>query len=102
MGRARRARKRNRLLGRDRGVRLNLLRDDHQEVRLGWRYEALDTVGLDRLVGGSELADVVAEQILEVELALGVEVLELHLGALPEAALDHIAIEPQLVAGPHV
>ena len=81
------------LLRRNRRIRLNLLRDDHQEVGLGVGDQAGDAVGLVGLVGRAELVGVVAEQVLEVELALGVELLELDLGALAEAALDRLAVE---------
>ena len=59
--------------------------------------EGHDALGLLVLVGGAELVGVVAEQVLEVELALGVELLELDHGALAEAALDRVAVEVPLV-----
>ena len=60
-----------------------------------WRVggEAQDALGLLVLVGGAQLRRVVAEQVLDVEQALGVELLELDLGALAEAALDRLAVE---------
>src|SRR3954454_11474889 len=90
------------LFGRDRGVGLDLLRDDHQEVPLGVPGEPEDALGLLGLIGCPQLVGVVAEQVLEVELALRVELLEHDLGALAEAALDRLAIEVELVVYPHV
>ena len=50
----------------------------------------------------SQLVDVVVEQVLEVEHALGVELGQLDLGALAEAALDRLAIEVPLGVDAHV
>src|SRR5262245_58240652 len=90
------------LLGGDARIRLDLLRDDHQEVRLGVTYEALDAVRLVALLGGPELIRVVTDQVLEIELALRVELLEFHLGALTEPPLDGLPIDVQLVVRPDV
>src|SRR5262245_47531554 len=90
------------LFRRDGWIRLNPFRDDHQEVGLRVADETHDAVGLALLIGGSQLIRVVAQQVLEIELALGVELLELHLGAFAEAALDRRPVQPQLVADPDV
>src|SRR5215216_176019 len=49
------------LLGRDVRVGLDLVREDHEEVVLGRRGQALDPLGLVVLVRGSHLVGVVAE-----------------------------------------
>src|SRR5262245_464455 len=90
------------LLRRDRRIGLNLLRDDHQEVGLRPADEALHALGLHRLIRRAQLIGVVTQQVLEIELALGVEYLELHLGALAEAALDRCSVQSQLVADANV
>ena len=81
------------LLRRDARVRLDLVRDDHQEVLRGRGGEAEHALGLLVLAGRAQLVGVVAEEVLDVELALGVEVRQLDLGALAEAALDRVAVE---------
>ena len=83
------------LLGRDARVRLDLVRDDHQEVAGRVGRQAEDAVGLFVLVGGAEFGGVVVHQVVDVEEPLGVEVLELDFGSLAEAALDRVAIDAE-------
>ena len=63
------------LLRRDVRVRLDLVRDDHQEVVRRAGAQADDALGLGVLARGPELLGVVAQQLLHVEDRLGVELL---------------------------
>src|SRR5262245_46169110 len=76
------------LLRRNTRVRLDLLGDDHEEMVGGGGGEVGDAVGLFWLGGGAEFVGVVPEEVLDVEEALVVQVLEGDDGALAEAALD--------------
>ena len=60
--------------------------------RVGGQAERSRSASSSWSVARSSLG-VVAEQVLDVEQALGVEVLELDLGALAEPALDRLAVE---------
>ena len=61
----------------------------------GARGERRDAVGFVVLVGRAEFVGVVAEEVLDVQLALGVELLEVDDGALAQAALDGVAVRFQ-------
>ena len=55
--------------------------------------EAHDALGLLVLARGAQLRRVVAEQLLDVEHALSVELRPAHLGALAQAPLHRLAVE---------
>src|SRR5205085_1658268 len=61
--------------------------------RIGGEVE--DAVGLLVLTGGAELFGVAAEEVVDVEEGLGVEVLEFDFGAFAEAALDRPPVDAE-------
>ncbi len=71
--------------------RLHLLRDDHHEVRRRVGGQGEHALGFLVLTGRPQLLGVVAEQVVDVEQALGVEVAQLDFGAAadtPDVRLD--------------
>ena len=68
---------------------------DHQEALGSAGGEAEHPLGLLVLVGGAQLGRVVAEQVLDVEHALGVDLGQLDLRALAEAPLHQLAVDAE-------
>jgi len=68
---------------------------DHEEVAGpvgGQLHHPLDLV---RLAGRAQFLAVAGEQLVDVDQALGVEVLELDFGAFAEPPYDRLAVDPE-------
>ena len=90
-----RARKRPQALRRNRRVRLLGLRHGHQEPRTQVGRELEHTLRLAVLPGRAQLLCVTAEQLLDVEHSLGVELGERDLGPFAAARAQRRTVEFQ-------